>query len=160
MIYFYDIVKDKQKKCPKLIMLKKLDMVVDVSNQFNLVRFMNGVLHLKQFDGEHVYLILTNMYNKITAVFLMGIGDYKGCKIFTKNIATAILLSGGRKFLLAHNHPDGALELSDDDVMIVNLLKGISVLLETEFINSYVITEDGFITDSMTDPIYYDEEED
>ena len=56
-----------------------------------------------------------------------------------------------------HNHPDGVLEFSESDVTIVSIMKGISILLKTEFINSYIFTSKGFITDTMNSPMYYDQ---
>ena len=159
MIRLYDLGREERYKRPCLLTVKKFDVEINIQNKTELVHFINHSLNLSRYDVEHIYLITTDLYNNVLAVFLIGIGDYKGCKLYNRNIATAILLSGGRKFIIAHNHPDGALVFSEDDVMVVGLMTAVGKLLETEFVNSYVITSKGFITNDMETPIYYDKKE-
>ena len=155
MIRLYDIGQDKKYGYPKLIVIKEFKMDVNISDRRSLVTFMNEKIHLNEFDNEHSILITTDMYNNVIGVFLISIGDYKSCNIYYRNIATFILLSGGRKFLIAHNHPDKALYFSEDDKCVVGMMRAISTLIETEFVNSYIVTSEGYITNDMDRPIRY-----
>lgn len=157
MIRLYDIGRDEKYKRPKLLVKRNFKREINIKDTIAFTKFVTEDLELNKYDNEHVYLITTDYYDNIIGTFLISIGDFKGCEIYPRNIATAILLSGGRKFLIMHNHPDGVLEFSESDVTIVSIMKGISILLKTEFINSYIFTSKGFITDTMNSPMYYDQ---
>lgn len=156
MIRLYDIGRNEKYKRPKLLIRKTYKKEINIKEPIIFTEFVTKDLKLNKYDNEHVYLITTDYYDNIIGIFLISIGDFKGCEVYPRNIATAILLSGGRKFLIMHNHPDGALEFSESDIAIVNVMKGISILLNTEFINSYIFTSKGYVTDKMDSPMYFD----
>jgi DNA repair protein RadC len=159
MIRLYDIGRNEKYKCPKLLIKKTFRKEIDIKETIEFINFVNEDIKLNKYDNEHVYLITTDYYDNIIGVFLISVGDFKGCEVYPRNIATAVLLSGARKFLIMHNHPDGALLFSESDISIVSIMKGISILLETEFINSYIFTAEGYITYTMDSPMYFDQME-
>jgi len=159
MIRLYEIGRNERNKRPELLVQKKYKKNINIKDIFSFTEFVIKDLRLNKYDNEHFYLITTDYYDNIIGVFLISIGDFKSCKVYTRNIATAILLSGGRKFAILHNHSDGLLELSEDDINSVHVMKGISILLDTEFVNSYVFTSKGYITDTMDSAIFFDEME-
>ena len=159
MIRLYDIGRNEKTKQPYLIERRKFKKDVNIKDTMAFITFVKKDLELSKYDNEHFYLITTDYYDDIIGVFLMSIGDFRGCEVYTRTIATAILLSGGRKFAVMHNHPDGALQFSESDNSTINVMKGISILLSTEFMNSYIFTSGGFITDTMDSPLFYSEME-
>lgn len=160
MIKQYDIEQDVN-HCPQLLIVNEynVDWTITTS-EMGIIEFLSYYLHLSTLDNERAYLIALDLYNRAIGVFLIGLGDYKSSEIYKRHVAIAMLLSGARKVFIAHNHPDGALVLSDDDNLNIISMQVITQIFEIEFLGSYIITRDGYINNNMVEPYYFDEEDD
>lgn len=155
MIYQYDIARDDEHH-PTLIRVKQFDVDKKItSNTETLVGFVKNYLHLDKYDNEHMYLIALDMYDRALGVFLLGIGDYKGTEIYKRNVAECLILTGARRFIMFHNHPDGALNLSEDDLDLQNEMSDLGNMFDIKFIANCVITEDGFNHSGLKEPMFF-----
>lgn len=160
MVGLYDIGRDKELH-PSLLKINSFNVDTAFTTENDtFLKFLVEELHMPEFDNEHMYLFANDIYDYSLGIFLLGIGDFKGINVSKRTIAEALLLSGARRFILVHNHPDNALALSGTDIGFAFEVQKIAELLEIEFLGSGVITKDGFITNDMEQPIYFDETED
>lgn len=154
MVKQYDIANNAN-GIPYLIEVNSYDLKNDTS----VIELFTKHIKLNTLSDERVYMVSLDLYNRILGIIMIGLGDYKGSQIYKRNMALMLLLSGARKFVVVHNHPDGALFLSQDDNTNTILFVGLAKILEVKFEASYVVTRNGYITSEMDEPIYFDEME-
>lgn len=154
MVKIYDVVTDSELH-PSLTELLTLNVDSNLMNKKQGLDDLFNALKLDCLDNERVFLVSLDMYSRLMGVYLIGLGDYKGSKFYNRHIATVLLLSGARKFFVIHNHPDGALSLSEDDNTMVVVMMTLAKILEIEFMSSYVVTRDGYISNTMDKPIKF-----
>ena len=155
MIYLYDIARDEERH-PTLTKIKSFNVKKEITSENDsLVRFIHEYLKVDSYDNEHMFLLALDMYDRSMGVFLLGIGDYKNVDVFNRNVAECLILSGARRFILVHNHPDGALFLSDGDKQTGIEMKSLGEIFDIKLVANCVVTEDGFIADGMEKPILF-----
>ena len=155
MINIYDIARNEN-LLPKLVKVGEYKVERKITSENDtLIDFIHNTMKVNQYDNEHLYLISMDMYDRALGVFLLSIGTYKECETSKRNIAECLVLSGARHFIMIHNHPDGALSLSEGDEQFARSMKELAELLEIEFIGSFVITNDGIICNGMDKPIKF-----
>lgn len=155
MINIYDIGRNDD-LLPQLVKVGSYNVERKITSENStLIDFIHNHMKVNQYDNEHLYLIAMDMYDRALGVFLLGIGDYQGCEVSKRNIAECLVLSGARHFLLVHNHPDGALALSDGDLQFTNDVQELAELFGIVFIGSFVITDNGIIGSGMDTPIKF-----
>lgn len=160
MIKQYDIEQNSN-HCPQLLEVHEYDADWNItSSRDGIIDLLTYYLHLDTLDNERVYMLALDYFNRAIGIFLIGLGDYKKSEMYNRHIATAIILSGARKIIVAHNHPDGGIALSDDDQKNVLGISLLTQIFGIEFVDSYVITDEGYITNNMTEPVYFVDDED
>ena len=80
----------------------------------------------------------------IIGIFLISIGTNNKCFFYRRSIATFLLLTGTERFILYHNHPNGDLNVSENDYMSMFQVKSLADILEIEFIESVIISKNGW----------------
>jgi len=89
---------------------------------------------------EVVILISVNGKNKPVAVSELSHGSFNSSMLPLDNLFKRILLSGGNKFFLVHNHPSESTEPSQADISMTLRVKEASKLLGIEFLDHLVVT--------------------
>lgn len=91
---------------------------------------------------ERVYAIFLNRKNMVMGVYLLSIGGVEGSIVDLKLLfgtATKMLASG---IILAHNHPSGNLNPSNNDIKLTEKVKKAADILDIAFIDHIIITEE------------------
>ena len=143
------------------VLRKTRSFDVNVDNGCNLSAIMyilNECYDLDSLDNEYVYIVALNYYERIIGVYLVSIGTYKQCYIDTRSIACFLALSGAKKFIMIHNHPDDYLKASEDDFKSANKIEQIGMLLGMEFVGSFIICKSGWLkVDKKIDIVKWEE---
>ena len=90
--------------------------------------------YLADVDREHFVVLLLNQKNRIVGVNTVSIGSLTASVVHPREVFKPAILSNAAAIILAHNHPSGAPQPSQEDrVLTVRLvtagkLLGISVL--------------------------------
>jgi len=91
---------------------------------------------------ERVYAIFLNRKNMVMGVYLLSTGGVEGSIVDLKLLfgtATKMLASG---VILAHNHPSGNLNPSNNDIQLTEKVKKAAGILDIAFIDHIIITEE------------------
>ena len=91
---------------------------------------------------ERVYAIFLNRKNMVMGVYLLSTGGVEGSIVDLKLLfgtATKMLASG---IILAHNHPSGNLNPSNNDIQLTEKVKKAAGILDIAFIDHIIITEE------------------
>ncbi|MGF0040286.1 JAB domain-containing protein [Peptoniphilaceae bacterium SGI.131] len=108
------------------ILIKEREHIFEGSNLGNpdlVLKMLNECFRLGYLAEEHIVLIAMNIKLKPLAIFEIGHGSTSTCIISNQAIFKRALLCGATKIIIAHNHPSGDLEPSDEDILAYNKLK-------------------------------------
>lgn len=97
---------------------------------------------------EQSYIVALNSSHEPLGMFLVGVGNERSCPVPVSVAFKQVL--GSRKCractaaIIAHNHPSGSLEPSDEDIAVTSKFVTAGKYLEIEILDHLVITRDGF----------------
>ena len=158
MIFRFEIM---QNEFGNPVLEKVEQFEVNTDNGCNLptiMYIMNECYSLDRLNNEHVYIVSLDYYGRIIGVYLVSIGTYKQCCIDNRSIACFLALSGAKKFIMIHNHPDDKLEVSYDDLNSSNEIEKLALILGVEFDGSYIVGKSGWLkADKKTDIVKWEE---
>lgn len=117
--------------------------------------FIDG-MRLGGMPEEYVYLIFVSG-SRIKGIAEIGHGSMTHCLVDPKSVFTRVLLSGSPSFILLHNHPNGSLCPSSEDIIITKRFVNTSRLMGVKFLDHIIVAEDTFI--SLMEEGYMDAEE-
>lgn len=158
MIEVYNLL-NNDKKHPQLNVVTELNIDGKNVSIEKTIEILNEFFSMDKLSVEHAYLVGFNLSMDIMGIFLISIGNSRNCFFYKKSIATFLLLSGAERFVLFHNHPDGTLEVSDDDNVSMFYIKSLADILEVEFIDSVIISKNGWRCINRNEICEYDEED-
>lgn len=139
---------------PYLKEFKKFNWEKDFLCYDNMVSFLNEKLDMNMLTQEFAYVIAFNYHNIPVGLYELSHGMADECNMNTRDLGIFLLLSGANRFIVAHNHPNGISEPSTADVVVTGNLQKLANVLGIEFIQHFVIGNDGY---DYT--IYVDEED-
>ena len=99
---------------------------------------------------ESMHLILLNRANRVLGVTKLSSGGTSGCIVDVKIIFQYALKANACGIILAHNHPSGNTQPSDNDKRLTQKVKEAGMLLDKSLLDHLILTPyDGYY--SMAD---------
>lgn len=97
-------------------------------------------------DKEHFWLIGLNSRNVIQFIELVSLGTLNASLVHPREVYRVAIVKNSASLILAHNHPSGEFEPSDDDVELTKRLSEAGRILGIEVLDHVVIgnKEEGF----------------
>lgn len=89
---------------------------------------------------EYVILIPTNRKLIALGWYLISAGGINCAMVDPKVVFQVCLKSNASGFVLAHNHPSGAIEPSKSDNYMTSNIKKLSLLHEMDFVDHIIVT--------------------
>lgn len=97
-------------------------------------------------DKEMVVVVGLAQDNSPRILSIVSIGTSRATFSSPAQIFKLLLTAACENFIVVHNHPSGHLVISDQDRENAVRLKQSADILDIEFIDSIVVTQDGFIS--------------
>jgi DNA repair protein RadC len=101
---------------------------------------------IKDKAKEHFKLILLNARNKILGISTISIGSLNASIVHPREVFKDAILHSAYSVVLAHNHPSGDTEPSEDDLTMTKRLIEAGKILGIEVIDHIIITKTGFFS--------------
>lgn len=92
---------------------------------------------------EHSFVVAYNN-NKILGVYILSKGTDSSCPVSTRMIFKFLLLIGANSFVILHNHPNGTLDASDNDLFVTRKINEASDFMDMEFIEHLILADGSF----------------
>jgi len=99
---------------------------------------------IKDKAKEHFKLILLNPRNKIISISTISIGTLNASLVHPREVFKDAIVHSAASVVLAHNHPSGDPEPSEDDIKITNKLVESGRILGIEVIDHIIIGKNNF----------------
>ncbi len=98
---------------------------------------------------EESAMIILNRANEVIGYSKISSGGTASTVVDAKVIFTKALLSGAHSIILAHNHPSGNLQASEDDIKVTKQLVNAGRVLDIRVLDHLILTDKGYL--SMAD---------
>ena len=126
----------------------KLELAIDhtfeIDTETNLIFGVEcaGEIFSKKIgksNVENVGLICLDSSNRIVNFACVAIGNIENVKVNIAEIFKIALLSNSSQIIIAHNHPSGALEITEADISLTKKIGMIAKLFEIKLIDSLIV---------------------
>ena len=117
-----------------------------------VVEFLNSIWTEDIEYRERFYAVYLNRQNKILGYYLISIGGCSGTVVDTKLIFQPAINLHASSIILAHNHPSGNTNPSEQDIRMTKRLVEAGKLLEIPILDHVIITVDNhysFLTNNQ-----------
>jgi DNA repair protein RadC len=101
---------------------------------------------IKDKAKEHFKLILLNPRNKIIGISTISVGTLTASLVHPREVFKDAITHNAASVVLAHNHPSGDPEPSEDDLTITKRLKEAGKILGIDVIDHIIIAKNGFFS--------------
>jgi DNA repair protein RadC len=101
---------------------------------------------IKDKAKEHFKLILLNPRNKIIGISTISIGILNASLVHPREVFKDAITHTAASVVLAHNHPSGDPEPSEDDITITKRLIEAGKILGVEVIDHIIVGKNGFFS--------------
>jgi DNA repair protein RadC len=99
---------------------------------------------IKDKAKEHFKLILLNPRNKIIRISTISIGTLNASLVHPREVFKDAIVHSAASVVLAHNHPSGDPDPSEDDLKITRKLVESGKILGIEVLDHIIIAKNGF----------------
>jgi len=97
-------------------------------------------------DKEHFWVFHLDVRNKIKLLELVSLGTLNSSLVHPREVFTRAVGERSAQIIIAHNHPSGVAEPSDDDLSLTKRLIKAGDLLGIELIDHIIVTNSSYIS--------------
>ncbi|MDD5008699.1 MAG: DNA repair protein RadC [Syntrophorhabdaceae bacterium] len=116
----------------------------DIKDPQGVVRAVRGTIQDKA--KEHFKLILLNTRNKIIGLSTVSIGTLNASLVHPREVFKDAIRHSASSVVIAHNHPSGDPEPSEEDLKITRRLVESGKILGIEVLDHIIIGKDTFVS--------------
>jgi DNA repair protein RadC len=95
---------------------------------------------------EHFKLVLLNVRNNVVDISTISVGTANASLVHPREVFKKAIAHSASSVVLAHNHPSGNPEPSEDDVKLTMRLVEAGRLLGIEVLDHIIVTTKGFVS--------------
>lgn len=130
----------------------------DFNTYDKIVNMMNSCFHLKDLNEEHSYIVSFNNNLELVGVYELSHGTRKNCAFDLKALFSFLFLTGTDKYVFLHNHPCGALGISENDISFTKMINSYVFLFDIELMESIIVSKKGYtlIKDTVGKDVFHD----
>lgn len=115
---------------------------VKINNEEKIIEKYKALLSNE--ESEYLYIISLNYHYKIINEKRLFVGSYKNVCFSLKDVFRELLKNNAKKFYLIHNHPNGNLSPSDDDIVLTSELISEGERLGIPLVDHLIISGEGY----------------
>jgi DNA repair protein RadC len=93
---------------------------------------------------EHFLLLTLNARNQLIQKKVITVGTIDSSLFHPREIFAEAILDRASKIIVAHNHPSGNLEPSQNDILMTNKIREAGEILDIQLVDSVIISEEGY----------------
>lgn len=116
-----------------------------IHSSVDAYKIFKQIFNADTFDWiEECIVLCINRANKIVGFYKISSGGTTGTIVDPKVIFTVALNCAASSIILAHNHPSGNLNPSEQDKAITKKLKDAGKLLDINLLDHMILTDESF----------------
>src|ERR671914_168156 len=125
------------------------DSHIQVQSSHQVAKVLLDLLLLEDAvdrDKEHFYVMHLDIRNRVKLVELVSLGTLTSSLVHPRETFRRAVMQGSASIIVAHNHPSGDVEPSDEDTRITKLLHESGNILGITLIDHVIFTNDKFFS--------------
>ncbi|HTJ51748.1 MAG TPA: JAB domain-containing protein [Cyclobacteriaceae bacterium] len=133
------------------------DQKIKILNSTDIFKIMQQILLREnkiRRNQEHFWVIGLNNAHKILFIELVSLGATNRVEVAPPEVFRVAIYKSALRMVMVHNHPSGALEVSEADKNFTDRMLKSGTMLNIEVIDHLVITEEGYTSFSDTGLLY------
>ncbi len=101
---------------------------------------------MRHYDREHFVAVLLNTKNRVLAVETVSIGHLNASLVHPREIFKSAIKRSASGIIVAHNHPSGDPEPSQEDILVTKRLKDVGEIIGIDILDHLVIGDREFVS--------------
>ena len=97
-------------------------------------------------EYETVFLLCLDAKCKVLGCKLVGVGSVNSANVPIRRVVEIALNTNATSVVLAHNHPSGMANPSDDDILTTHRLARAMEAVEISFVDHIIVSDDDFVS--------------
>ena len=97
-------------------------------------------------EKEHFYVMHLDIRSRVTLVELVSMGTLNASLVHPRETFRRAIIAGSANIIVAHNHPSGDIEPSDEDTKTTKLLFEAGNILGIKLFDHVIFTNDKFFS--------------
>lgn len=132
---------------PILKICNEMEYETDIFNSpYEIATLMVELYNMNELFIEYVYVLGFDFSNRILGIVELAHQTDTETITPLKEMFMSLLLMGANNFVLVHNHPNNALEVSPGDINLASKILANSNLLEIKFRDSIIVCDEAFVS--------------
>lgn len=138
-----EIVAEDEKQA-KQIAAKQLMVRESMPSILMPVEVFNQLADIREDGREHFMVFHLDTQNHIIARNEVSVGTLNASLIHPREVFRPAIHDNCSHIIVAHNHPSGGLEPSQEDIMVTKRLQDAGKLLGIEVLDHIIVTKNGY----------------
>ena len=109
------------------------DSKIQVNGAVGVAKVFQDILALEdkiEQDKEHYYVMHLNIRSQVMMVELVTVGTLTSSLVHPRETFRRAVIAGSASIIIAHNHPSGEVDPSDEDMKVTRLILDAGNILE------------------------------
>jgi DNA repair protein RadC len=123
------------------------DSKIKVTGAKEVAKVFQDILALEDKidqEKEHYYVCHLNCRSQILMVELVSIGILSRAVVHPRETFRRAVIAGSASIIIAHNHPSGETEPSDEDIKITRVMHEAGQILGINLLDHIIFTKDSY----------------
>lgn len=91
-------------------------------------------------DQEHIVIILVDVKHRLKVVHLLTTGSHSETLCSPRDVFRFVLKNDGQRFFIAHNHPSGSVDPSEEDIALIRCIYQGAKVLDLHLLDHLVVS--------------------
>ena len=130
-----------------MIYLKDSNITVHEADE--VAKVFQDILALEdtiEQEKEHYYVMHLNSKNRVLMVELVTVGTVSSSLVHPRETFRRAVIAGSTSIIIAHNHPSGEVDPSDEDTKVTRLIFDAGNLLGITMLDHIIFTTDSYFS--------------
>ena len=125
------------------------DSKIKVSGAREVAKVFQDILALEdkiEQDKEHYYVMHLNSKSQVLMVELVTIGILNSSLVHPRETFRRAVMTGSASIIIAHNHPSGETDPSDEDTKVTKVMFDAGQILGINLLDHLIFTKDKYFS--------------
>jgi DNA repair protein RadC len=125
------------------------DSKLQVDGAAGVAKVFQDILALEdkvEQEKEHYYVMHLNIRSQVMMVELVTVGTLTSSLVHPRETFRRAVIAGAASIIIAHNHPSGEADPSDEDTKVTKLMFEAGQLLGITMLDHIIFTKDSYFS--------------
>jgi DNA repair protein RadC len=123
------------------------DSKIKITSAIEVAKVFQDLLALEDSidqEKEHYYVMHLNIRSQVMMVELVTIGLLNSSLVHPRETFRRAVIAGSAAIIIAHNHPSGEVDPSDEDMKITRMMHEAGNILGIAMLDDVIFTKDNY----------------